>query len=64
MKILLKKMDALKTNMLDVGVDLEYFAGFNKDFIYPSSELKRASKVLQQWIDYISHEHTKIKEKE
>ena len=54
---MLARMEELRINMLSVGVDLEYFGGFNGNMAEKAKELLGASVVLQTWIEGIEIEY-------
>lgn len=53
---MLERMEELRINMLSVGVDLEYFGGFNGSMAQKAKELIGASVVLQTWMEGIEME--------
>jgi hypothetical protein len=53
---MLERMEELRINMLSVGVDMEYFSGFNGSMAEKAKELLGASVVLQTWMKGIEKE--------
>ena len=53
---MLERMEELRIHMLSVGVDLEYFGGFNGSMAQKAKELIGASVVLQTWMEGIEME--------
>lgn len=56
MNVLIKKMKALETQMIDVANDMEYYAGFNDEIRFRAWELMGAAKILSGWIEAIKNE--------
>lgn len=50
---MLLNMEQLQVDMINVAAELEYYGGFNPDFLEKSKELIGASNVLKNWIEAI-----------